>query len=67
MVGTLAPWRDAVARLHSTSPLLQPSAVPGAVNAAVRDLGVYAHIYLIDREQRTLRRLPETPGPAPAP
>jgi phosphoserine phosphatase RsbU/P len=67
VAGTLAPWRDAVAHLQSASPLVQPSALPSAVNAAVRRFGAHMSIYLVDREQRTLRALPDPPWPALAP
>jgi hypothetical protein len=67
VAGTLSPWRDAVAQLQSTSSLIQASGLPDAVNAAVRAIGAHMSIYLVDREQRTLRALPQPPWPAPAP
>jgi phosphoserine phosphatase RsbU/P len=67
VVGSLAPWRDAIAHLQSASALVQPSALPNAVNAAVRRFGAHTRIYLVDREQRALRALSEPPHPTPAP
>ncbi len=66
MAGSLAPWRDAITQLQSASALVQPSGLPSVVNAALRGLGADLRIYLVDREQRTLRPLPEPPRPAPA-
>jgi sigma-B regulation protein RsbU (phosphoserine phosphatase) len=67
VAGTLSPWRDAVAHLQSSSPLIQPSGLPDAVNAAVRAIGAHMSIYLVDREQRALHALPEPPAPEPEP
>ncbi len=48
-------------RLQHASPLVQPSALPGAINAAIGGIGAHLSIYLVDREQRSLRALPEPP------
>ncbi|MGW4157643.1 PP2C family protein-serine/threonine phosphatase [Micromonospora chersina] len=61
------PWHRALADLASRSHRVPPDAVPGAVTAAVRDLGVTVTAYVVDVEQELLRPLPEPGRPLPDP
>lgn len=61
------PWHRAAADLISRSHRVPPDALPAAVNAAVRDLGVVVTTYVVDVEQDLLRPLPEPDRPLPDP
>ncbi|MEU4482317.1 PP2C family protein-serine/threonine phosphatase [Micromonospora sp. NPDC023966] len=61
------PWHRALADLASRSHRVPPDALPAAVAAAVRDLGVAMTIYVVDVEQELLRPLPEPGRPLPEP
>jgi hypothetical protein len=61
------PWHRAVADLVNRSHRVPPDAVPEAVRAAVRDLGVTVTTYVVDVEQELLRPLPEPGRPLPEP
>jgi phosphoserine phosphatase RsbU/P len=66
----LAPWRVAVARLARLSQVVQPGRLATAVVEAVSEVGagVEAGVYLVDREQVSLRALlPHTHAAAPVP
>jgi hypothetical protein len=60
-------WEGAVADLLRRSTVVQPSDLPGALNAVVRPFGADITIYLVDLEQRALRALPEPGKPTPQP
>jgi hypothetical protein len=69
-VGTLAdarPWREAVVDLLERTRLAQPDQMAAAVNAALAGLGLVMTLYLVDKEQRFLRPLPEPGKPLPEP
>ncbi|GAA1762998.1 PP2C family protein-serine/threonine phosphatase [Luedemannella helvata] len=59
------PWREAVVDLLARTRIAQPDGLSAAVNAALRPLGVRMTLYLVDKEQRALRALPEPDRPAP--
>ncbi|MFE9960449.1 PP2C family protein-serine/threonine phosphatase [Micromonospora sp. NPDC005299] len=61
------PWHRAAVDLIARSHRVPPDAVPAAVSAAVRDLGVAVTTYLVDVEQELLRPLPEPGRPLPDP
>jgi phosphoserine phosphatase RsbU/P len=61
------PWHRALADLAARSHRVPPDALPTAVTAAVRDLGVAVTTYLVDVEQELLRPLPEAGRPLPDP
>ncbi|MFI2649827.1 PP2C family protein-serine/threonine phosphatase [Micromonospora fulviviridis] len=61
------PWYRALADLVSRSHRVPPDALPAAVTAAVRELGVAVTIYVADVEQELLRPLPEPGRPLPEP
>ncbi|MEU0154693.1 PP2C family protein-serine/threonine phosphatase [Micromonospora fulviviridis] len=61
------PWHRALAELVSRSHRVPPDALPAAVTAAVRELGVTVTTYVVDVEQELLRPLPEPGRPLPEP
>ena len=66
-MSTTDAWLRALADLLSRSHRLPPDALPSAVHAALRDLGVTVTIYVVDPEQERLRPLPEPDRPLPDP
>lgn len=60
------PWHDCVTQLMRDSRRTPPSALPDAVDNAVRPLGLDIQVYLVDREQRGLHPLPRRERDAPA-
>lgn len=63
----MAPWYEATIELVRGSRLVQPSALPELINGVLRPLGIEATVYLVDREQMTLRALPRVDAAAPEP
>jgi len=66
-VNAASQWQQATAALMKDGQLVQPSGLAAAVRDAVRPAGVDITIYLVDREQRTLRPLPVANKPTPEP
>ncbi|MET8836744.1 PP2C family protein-serine/threonine phosphatase [Micromonospora sp. NPDC004540] len=66
-MSAVEPWHRAVADLVARSHRVPPDALPTAVTAAVRELGVAITIYVVDVEQESLRPLPEPGRPLPDP
>jgi phosphoserine phosphatase RsbU/P len=63
----MSAWYESLATLLRVSRFTQPSALPEVINEAVRPLGVEVTVYLIDREQVTMRALPQEGRPEPDP
>ncbi len=61
------PWRTALFGLLRLDRFAQPDELPMIVSAAVAPLGVDITIYVVDQEQRLLRRVPRLGQPAGAP
>lgn len=62
-----SPWFESAATLLNDGQLVQPSGVGEAVNRAVAAMGAGMTVYLVDREQRSLRPLPPAGGAPPEP
>lgn len=60
-------WQDAVFELLRRTQRAQPGDLADAVNVAARPLDAEITMYLIDREQRTLRAVPRRGGAEPQP
>ncbi|WP_203935598.1 PP2C family protein-serine/threonine phosphatase [Planosporangium mesophilum] len=65
MGSPLDAWRDAVLELLRAAQVALPGGLAGAVNDAVRPLGVEFTMYLVDLEQRSLRAVPGATEPVP--
>lgn len=60
----LLPWHECVAAILNRAYLVSPSSLVDMINDVTRRrLGVELNVYLVDREQRTLRPLPRADAP----